>query len=68
MKQVIERIEQIGEGDPVIFSWINMRRRGKLSDEESVIHLVKALINSKNMAVRVLDKFKQDSKVIKFRK
>jgi hypothetical protein len=68
MKHLIEKIEEIGHGDPVIFGWSNMRRRSKFTDEEAVVHLVKALLNSKNLAIRALDKRDQDKKVIPFKK
>lgn len=67
MKQLIEKIEELGLKDPVVFSWINMRRRSNLKDEDTILHLVRALINSKNTAIRVLEKRKQDAKVIKIR-
>jgi hypothetical protein len=68
MKQLFEQIEQFGAKDPVVFGWLNMRRKGKLSDEQALFQLVKALITSKNLAIRVLDKHKQDQKVIQLRK
>lgn len=67
MKQLFEQIEQFSN-DPVVFSWLNMRRKGKIADEQAFLQLVKALITSKNIAIRVLDKHKQDSKVISLRK
>jgi len=68
MKQLFEQIEEFGSKDPVVFGWRNMRNKGKLSDEEALFQLVKALITSKNIAIRVLDKYKQDQKVIQLRR
>lgn len=69
MSKLIERIEEVAGTDAVVFGWKNMRRKAKdLNDEDSIIHLVKALISSKNLAIRVLDKQIHDSKVIKLRK
>ncbi len=69
MKQLIEQIEELGTKDAIVFGWTNMRRKSKdLNDEASILQLVRALINSKNLAIRVLDKHQQDSKVIKLKR
>jgi hypothetical protein len=68
LKKVIEEIEALGLKDPVVFSWINMRRHSKIKDEDSILYLFKALINSKNTALRVLEKNKEQAKVISIRR
>jgi hypothetical protein len=69
MKQLIEQIEEMGARDAIVFGWSNMRRKAKnLNDEAAILQLVKALINSKNLAIRVLDKHQNDSKVIRLKK
>lgn len=69
VKQLIKEIEELGAKDAVVFGWTNMRRKAKdLNDEASILQLVRALINSKNLAIRVLDKHQNESKVIRLRK
>lgn len=69
MKQLIEQIEELGAKDAIVFGWTNMRRKAKkLDDEASILQLVRALINSKNLAIRVLDKHQNEAKVIRIRK
>jgi hypothetical protein len=68
MQELLKEIEELGLKDPVVFSWINMRKRSNIKDEDSLLYLFKALINSKNTALKVLEKHKQDSKVISIRR
>lgn len=68
MKKVVEFIESKYMDDPVIFQWVNMRRRGKIDDELAVINLIQALVNNKNMALRALDSHKNKNKVLEFKR
>lgn len=67
MKKVMEYVEANYMKDPVIFGWLNMKQRTNMNDEEAVIHLIKALMNSKNLALRALgNRTKKDAKVLEF--
>jgi len=67
MKNTLDKIEETFLKDPVVFSWSNMKRRTNMSEEDLIFHLVRALINSKNLALRVIEKNKEDKKVIRLR-
>lgn len=68
MKKVIEYIEENYLSDPVVFQWVNMRKKGTVSDEGAVIGLITALIGNKNIAIRALNRREQKSKVLDFKK
>lgn len=68
MKKVINYIEEEYLKDPVVFQWVNMRRRGSIPDDVAVINLIQALISNKNTAIRALDKRRQQAKVLEFKR
>jgi len=55
--------------DPVVFQWINAKRNSEWSDEEAIQHLVNALIQNKNTAIRALEKKrKPQGKLLDFKR
>lgn len=68
MNKLLDFIESKYMDDPVIFQWVNMRRRGKIDDELAVINLIQALVANKNMAIKALDSFKNKGKVMEFKR
>lgn len=68
MKKVIDFVESKYTEDPVIFQWVNMRRRGDIDDELALINLIQALVSNKNMAVKALDSYKNKNKVVELRR
>lgn len=68
MKKVINYIEEEYLKDPVVFQWVNMRRRGSIPDDVAVINLIQALISNKNTAIRALDKRREKAKVLEFKR
>ena len=68
MKRILDFIEDEYKNDPIVFSWLNAKRRGQWTDEEALLYLVKSLISNKNMAIKAVDKLRNKGKILEFRR